>query len=426
MAPSALRARLERASPTWLAAYALSAAFCTYFCMYAFRKPFAAASFEGSLQLLDTTLHSKIAFILAQVLGYTASKFLGIKVVSEMTAAGRARAILLVIALAEVSLWGFSVGPPGWAALCLFCNGLALGVVWGLVFAFLEGRRSSDVLGAGLSVSFIVASGFVKSAGQWVLGWGVGERLMPAITGLLFAPLIVISTLLLAQLPPPNAEDEKWRMQRVPMDAAARRSFFRRYAHGLSLLVLGYVLLSAYRDFRDNFARELWDALGYASAPEILTTSELPVALGALLAVGSVIAIRRSTLALQAIHGLLVLGAALIGLATLLFQAGLLGPASWMISIGLGLYLAYVPFNCVLFDRMLPALGQVGTAGFMIYVADSLGYLGSSAVLLFKNFAQPQLPWLQFMVQLSYVTAVASVLSFTGAALYFARRMRER
>lgn len=426
MAPSALRARLERASPIWLAAYALSAAFCTYFCMYAFRKPFAAASFDGAVQLLGTTLHSKIAFILAQVLGYTTSKFLGIKVVSEMTAARRARAILLVIALAEVSLWGFAVGPAGWAALCLFCNGLALGVVWGLVFAFLEGRRSSDVLGAGLSVSFIVASGFVKSAGQWVLGWGVSERLMPAVTGLLFAPLIVVSTLLLAQLPPPTAEDEKWRMQRVPMDAAARRGFFSRYATGLSLLVLGYVLLSAYRDFRDNFARELWDSLGYDSAPEILTTSELPVALGALLAVGSVIAIRRSTLALHAIHGLLVLGAALIGLSTLLFQAGVLSPAAWMISIGLGLYLAYVPFNCVLFDRMLPALGQVGTAGFMIYVADSLGYLGSSVVLLFKNFAQPTLPWLQFMLQLSYVTAVASVLSFAGSALYFARRIRER
>jgi hypothetical protein len=417
-----IRAWLERSSPMVLAVYALCASFGTYFCMYAYRKPFAVGSYAGTFEVLGVTLQTKIAFIIAQVVGYTASKFLGIRVVSEMTAARRARAIALAIVIAEAALGLFAIAPPGLDALCLFINGLALGVVWGLVFAFLEGRTTSDVLGAGLSVSFIVASGFVKTAGKVVLDWGVGERAMPAFVGLLFALPILLFIALLAQLPPPTGEDEAARLHRQPMSASARREFFISWAPGLLMLVLGYALLSAYRDFRDNFARELWDALGYTEVPAILTTAELPVAFGALLAVGSVIAIRNNQRALLAIHGLLVLGALLIGGSTVLFQLGLLGPAPWMISVGLGLYVAYVPFNCVLFDRMLPALGTVGTAGFMIYVADSLGYLGSTSVLLFKNFVQPQLPWLEFMTRFSLLTAVICAASFAGSLLYFGQR----
>jgi hypothetical protein len=206
------------------------------------------------------------------------------------------------------------------------------------------------------------------------------------------------------------------------MDRAARWAFFRSAAPGLVLLVIAYTWLSAYRDFRDNFAREVWDALGYADTPTILTTAELPVALGALIAVGSIIAIKDNRRALTAIHGLLVLGAALIVGSTLLFQLGMLAPAAWMILIGLGLYVAYVPFNCVLFDRMLPALGTVGTAGFMIYVADSFGYFGSSGVLLYKNFATPKLPWLEFMTAFSTVTGALCSALFLASLWYFHTR----
>ncbi|MCB9529171.1 MAG: hypothetical protein H6701_12460, partial [Myxococcales bacterium] len=43
--PPALTRWLERASPLAFSSYAIAAAFTTYFCMYAFRKPFGAGSF---------------------------------------------------------------------------------------------------------------------------------------------------------------------------------------------------------------------------------------------------------------------------------------------------------------------------------------------------------------------------------------------
>ena len=91
-----------------------------------------------------------------------------------------------------------------------------------------------------------------------------------------------------------------------------------------------------------------------------------------------------------------------------------------MILIGVGLYLAYVPYGCVLFDRLIAATGVVGTAVFMIYVTDAFGYVGSIGVLLFKNFGQAELSWLEFLVGFSWVTASVGAIGFLISGVYFA------
>jgi hypothetical protein len=53
-----------------VAALAVTAAFGTYFCMYAFRKPFTAASFSGGR---IWGLEEKTVLVTAQVLGYMLS-----------------------------------------------------------------------------------------------------------------------------------------------------------------------------------------------------------------------------------------------------------------------------------------------------------------------------------------------------------------
>ena len=124
----------------------------------------------------------------------------------------------------------------------------------------------------------------------------------------------------------------------------------------------------------------------------------------------------------MAIHGLVGLGFALIGLSTLAFQAHLISPLAWMILAGSGLYMAYNPINAVMFDRMVAVSGRTGNAGFLIYVADSCGYLGSVAVLLWRNFGQGSLDWLQFFVLGAYVSSVAGLALTALAAVYFHRR----
>ena len=92
-----IRARLSR-NEFALVVYAVAASFSTYFCMYAFRKPFAAASFEGPA-FLGTGLDAKTVFVISQIAGYTLSKYAGIKVVSEVSAARRAAALVALVAV---------------------------------------------------------------------------------------------------------------------------------------------------------------------------------------------------------------------------------------------------------------------------------------------------------------------------------------
>ena len=412
---------LETAHPLAFSLFAGTAAFSTYFAMYAFRKPFTAATFED-VAGWDFALDYKVALVIAQVLGYALSKVIGIKVISEMDHSRRALAIVGLIGLSWLALIGFALAPAPWNVAALFLNGLPLGLIWGLVFSYVEGRRTSEVLGAILCASFILSSGVVKSVGKALLNAGVPDLWMPAATGLVFVPLLLISVLALSRIPPPNAADEAARIKRGPMDGPARADFLRVYGPGVALLVVAYVLFTAVRDLRDNFAAEIWSALGFGQTATIFTASELPVAVIALGALAAIMVVRDNLRALLVIHGIVILGAGLLGGATLAFQFELISPVVWMILSGAGLYMAYTPFNAMLFDRMIAATGRVGTAGFLIYLADASGYVGSVALLLFRNFGVADMNWLSFFIAICYAAAVASLALVLASAVFFARR----
>ncbi len=416
-----VRSALDRAPRPVFALYGGLMAFGAYFAMYAFRKPFTVASFAQSGHYW---IQYKIALVITQVLGYALAKVAGVKFVSETPPERRALYILLLIGASELALVGFALVPPPWNIGFMLMNGLSLGMIWGLVFGFLEGRRESEVLGAILCTSFIVSSGVVKSAGKSVMlaGWA-NEYWMPAVTGLLFAPLLVICVLGLVAMPPPSEADKQLRVARTPMDGAARRSMFRAYAPGLSALIVAFIGLTLLRDFRDNFAAEIWTGLGMGGNAEIFALSELPVAVVVLATLSLLMFIRDNRRAFMANLLLVAVGFCLAGAASVLFQVHLIGPVTWMITLGAGLYLSYTPFNAILFDRFIAASGRAGTAGFLMYLADSFGYAGSVLLLVVRNFMDLSLSWVDFLILLSYAVAVVGLALVILAAIYFRRRL---
>ncbi len=421
-----LRRRLARANPILFTVVAGLAGFCAYFSMYAFRKPFTAAIYEA-VPGWDFVLDYKIALVMAQVAGYALSKLIGVKVISEISPARRSVAILGLIGMSWLALVAFALIPAPWNVACMFLNGLPLGMIWGLVFGYMEGRRVSEVLGAMLCASFILSSGVVKSLGAWMMQTaGVSQIWMPAAAGAAFTPLLFLSVWVLGLLPPPDARDEAERVRRAPMTGRERAAFLQAYAPGLILLVLSYVLLTAFRDFRDNFAAEIWAGLGYGGEAGIFSASEIPVAIIALGAMAAVIVVRDNLKALMVIHALVGAGFLLLGAATMAFQADLISPLAWMILAGAGLYTAYTPFNAVLFDRLVAYSGRVATAGFLIYVADTSGYMGSVALLLWRNFGEVDLNWVQFSILSAYGISIVGVGATALAAIYFQRQARPR
>ncbi|MEQ3528616.1 MULTISPECIES: DUF5690 family protein [unclassified Pseudoalteromonas] len=427
-----LQITLFNARPRWLkdaqgigfVLFAATSAFMTYFCMYAFRKPFSVNTYEA-FDDLSWVVSFKIALILSQVFGYLCAKFIGVKVIAEMQHHYRGRAILAMILAAELALVLFAITPTGWNLVWLFANGLSLGMIWGLVFSFLEGRKTTEILGAVLSVTFILASGLVRTVGKWlVTELNVPELWMPAATGAIFLPLLVLSVACLNSIPEPTQEDEQLRQKRAPMDGKARLAFFKQYWFGITVLVLSFLLFTGFRDFRDNFSAEIWQALGYGQEPAIFAYAGIRIAFIVLIALAALVLIKNNRIAFFANHGFVLLGALLLAGSTYLYQTQSLDPKTWMVLLGAGLYISYIPYNCFLFDRMISAVGSTANAGFLIYLADSAGYIGSVGILLYKTFATPELSWLHFFTMACYWVAFIASALVVSSIIYFAVKLK--
>jgi hypothetical protein len=412
---------LTKASPGLFAAYAVAMAFTTYFAMYSFRKPFAAAHYsQDTFWILDL----KSALIVSQLIGYALSKFLGIKFNSEMPPQRRAWALVFLIVWAELALVLFAVLPPQGKVLALFLNGLPLGTVWGVVFSFLEGRQTSEILGAGLSCAYVVASGAVKSIGALLLTHEISEAWMPALTGIMFLPVFLAAVYGLSLIPPPSVADVSARTEREPMNAAERRAFMRKYLPGLLLLVIVYLFLTSYRDFRDNYAAEIWADLGQDQQAGVFTLTEIPIAMSVMVVLGLLYLVKNNKRGLLLTYVIMGSGALMVGASTLMFDGGVIGPRTWMILVGLGLYLGYVPYGCVLFDRMIAALGTVATAVFLIYISDAVAYGGSVGIVLYKVLGQADISKLQFFRYFSYAMSGVCVAFLAISGSYFLRHAR--
>lgn len=385
----------SKASGPLFVLYGGIVAFVVYFSMYGFRKPFAAATFEGTLFF---GVERKTAYVIAQLLGYTLSKFIGVRLISGLPQARVFPFLNAAILFAWMSLGLFALVPPspagfGLDLLMLFLNGLPLGLVWGLVVRYLEGRRSSELLLAMLSASFIVASGAVKDIGRALLNAGVPETLMPAAVGAIFLVPYALGTVALSRLPPPTGEDKAARSPREPMGKAERHAFIQSYPLTLVLLLVVFVALTAYRDFRDNYGVEILAELGLENQSAAFTQAELPVAFAVILALAFLSFVRRARAGLIAVFVLMTVGVLLLAIAEPLRTSGAIDRLAWLTLTGVGSYLAYVPFGSVLFERLV-AFGRLkGTAVFAIYLADALGYAGSVALqlsrdLLFGNMSR--------------------------------------
>lgn len=398
--------------------WCILAAFGTYFCMYAFRKPFTAGTYTG-LSLWN--IHYKTILIISQVLGYMLSKFIGIKIISELKSSQRKKLIIGLILFAELSLLLFGLLHQPYNFIFLFLNGLPLGMVWGIVFSYLEGRRFTEVLAMGLSISLIVSSGILKTAYFEIddLFPTVTEFWMPALVGLLFLPLFFLFVWMLSIIPKPTETDTLLRTERVPMTKDDKIIVLKEFGFGIACFVILYSLLVTMRDFRDNFSVEIWKEIGGTWDKTIFSKTELITGLIVLAAIGCPSLVRSNIKGFWAVQWLIAVGILLSGASTLLFQLKLLPPFWWILLIGMGLFLAYIPIQVALFERMIALFKIKANAGFFIYICDAIGYLGSVALLLYKEFFMKDLSWTKVLMWFSYVLTGAGLLFLVLSVIFF-------
>ncbi|AYL95957.1 DUF5690 family protein [Mucilaginibacter celer] len=404
------------AHPAWV----LVAAFGTYFCMYGFRKPYTASAYaDASFFGIDY----KILLIIAQTLGYVTAKWLGIKIVSQIKPQQRISGILGLIAFAELMLLLFGLVPRPWNICCLFLNGLPLGVVFGLVLGFVEGRNNTEFLIAGLCASFIVSDGVSKSIGSLLLGYGVSENWMPALAGAIFLIPTLIFTTMLAVTPPPTKADIKKRSARNPMDANDRWRFFLKYAPGLIAVTLVYLFVTLTRSIRADFAVELWTGLGYRKTPQLFTQSELIVSFGIIIVIGLAVLIKDNFKAFS-FSLLISLAGFLILLLTVLGLNLGLDKFYFMVLAGLGVYMPYVAVHAIVFERLIAITRERANVGFLMYIVDSVGYTGYIILMFFRYLVPSTDSVLSIFINICVCMGITGVLAIAFSFIYFFNKLK--
>jgi len=354
-----------------------------------------------------------------------ASKFYGIKFIAELKRIGRGKIILLLVSISWIAWLLFAIIPAPFNFWALAVNGFPLGLLWGVVFSYVEGRRTTDFISAALAVSFIFGSGVAKSTASWVMdAWKVNEYWMPFVVGLIFFIPLLLFVYLMEKIPPPDQSDVALRTVRVPMDRQKRRAFINQFLPGLIALVMIYIFVTVLREVRDNYMADMWRESGAEFRSGVFVKTETIISLIILLMISSMIIIKDNFRVLLITHGIMISGFILSALATFLYLEGNISMFSWTTGVGLGLYMVYIPFNSLLFDRLLAAFRFAGTVGFLIYIADSFGYLASVAVLISKSIFKLQMHWLHFYQSLVLTVAVLGIAGSIFSVLYFTSKYR--
>ncbi len=202
-----------------------------------------------------------------------------------------------------------------------------------------------------------------------------------------------------------------------------RWSLFHRYGVGLSLLVTMYLVVTILRSILRRFCHGALARLGAPAQPATFSQSEICVALGVLLVNGCTVLVRDNRRAF-----FISLGTCSGRFLPARRRRSWADRAAWSTAsaswcwLGLGLYLPYVAIHTTVFERLLAMTRDRGNIGFLMYVADAVGYLGYVAVMLLRNAMAPTDDLVDFFTAACWGAAIVSAFCLVGSWRYFGFR----
>ncbi|MEY4040862.1 MAG: hypothetical protein RL233_393 [Bacteroidota bacterium] len=351
--------------------------FSIYTCMYALRKPFSGLTYN------DLTLwgfNVKIWMVLCQLIGYTLSKFVGIRFLGGLNRDYRGIFLICLMATSLVPLVILRFSVIEFWPFLMILNGFPLGLVWGLVFSYVEGRKHTELIGAMLACTFVFSSGWVKTIALWLqasLQLSINE--VPYITGAFALFPAVVFIILLERFPGPSREDIELRIERKALDPKTQKKILGELQYLILPFVIIYGLLTILRDFRDNFSADMLNQYLVFNS-QAFVKIELPVTLLLLCIVPGFSLIKSHIKSLKLTAYCISIGGCISLISVVGFQLQYLSLQALLIMSGAGLYLGYILINISVMDRIIGLSGISGNSSFLIYIADSIGYLFSLTI----------------------------------------------
>ena len=89
---------------------------------------------------------------------------------------------------------------------------------------------------------------------------------------------------------------------------------------------------------------------------------------------------------LMSFIGVQACGVSIILGGTAAFASGFLSETPWQVLCGLGIFMSYGTMGSPTLDALFAVTKADGTSSFMVFTCDGMGYLGTIAVLLLKDF----------------------------------------
>lgn len=140
---------------------------------------------------------------------------------------------------------------------------------------------------------------------------------------------------------------------------------------------------------------------------------------------GLMSAVRSNIKVLCLLLVLVTCGTATLGFVAFNYDGLQLPPMTWLFLQSLSLYTVYLSFQTLFFERFIACFRIKGNVGFFIVTLDFIEYTGTVVVLVFKEFFNPDINWLDFYNLMSGYVGIVCSVAFLCSAVYLVQRYRK-
>jgi hypothetical protein len=391
--------------------------FCTYF--------ITTSLFAGSYNKNTIFGNMKDALTMSQLLGYVVGKFLGAVLLAKIKKENRLKIMLTIFVLSAVPLIIFGFLPPDGQVIAIFVGSIPFILSWGFVVFYVEGRRGTTLIVMIIYLALIMASGVSKTVAAKLLENGVSEDWMPAVCSSGGMILCLLFSYLLATAPEPTSQEIEERQNRDPCTAEEQLEFMNKYRSGLIIINIVYGITSAYRSFRDYYALEIWrELLSDDFDTSVYSLSEILVSVAIALVYCMLVFIKDEKKGLMSLFYIMFTGGLIILVIGFMQSVFENYAVAWIVTLGVGLYLSYVPPGALLYDKLVGATKINYTSVFLVYISELVGTSVSLLVILLKSLVFTDVSFVQYFIWLSNITGIIITVGMACTIMVFKYRLK--
>ena len=191
------------------------------------------------------------------------------------------------------------------------------------------------------------------------------------------------------------------------------------------MLFFANLFITVLQDIKEDFLVKILDVNTHNYSSWLFARVDGIVTVIILIIFGSMSLIKSNIKVLFLLLFLVMGGAATLSFVAFRYYELQLSPLAWLFIQSLCLYISYLSFQTIFFDRFIACFKIRGNVGFFIATIDFIGYTGTVLVLVAKEFFNPDINWLEFYNLLSGYVGVICFIVFLCSVIYLVQRYRK-